>query len=308
MNIPSVKLRRLYNSRIKNWLFTKLIIYIVLAGVGFVYLYPIIYMLLHSFLSPADLIDSTVKWIPTKLYFGNYIAAFQTLNFEKSFLNSILTSLIPAILQMVSAAVVGFGLARFNFPLKKMWIFLVITTFIIPSQVTLVPRYVLFYQYKIINTILPAYLPAILGQGIRSALFILVFYQFFSSYPIALDEAAELDGAGKLKIFYKIAIPMAIPAMVLTFLFSFIWYWNETTQFNVFFGSVITTLPMQLQKFTALFQALYGATSTGTDSGTVSDSITLAGTALSILPVIIMYLCFQKQFIESIERTGIAGE
>ena len=282
------------------------ITYIVLGGIGFVFIYPIIIMLLKSFFSPEALTDPTVKWLPTSLFFGNYGEAYNTLDFLKSFGTSLLISTLSALLQTFSAALVGFGLARFNFPLKKFWVVLIVATFIIPTQVTLVPRYVLFNEFGIIESLWTAFLPALFGQGLKSALFIMIFTQFFGSYPVALDEAAEIDGAGKIKVFYKMAIPMSIPAIVLTFLFSFIWYWNETSQFNLFFGSAISTLPMQLQRFTALYETLYGGAADGAVSA-ANQSIIYAGTTLSILPITVMYLCLQRQFIESIEKTGIVG-
>lgn len=280
--------------------------YILLASVGFVYLYPIIYMLLGSLLSPGDRSDPTVKWIPTEWYFENYAVAFETLDFGKSFMRSVIVSLGPSILQTVATAIIGFGFARFEFPLKNLWFVLMISTFIIPVDVTLVPRYVLYYQYGMTDTYLPAYLPALFGQGIKSALFILVFFQFFKSYPLSFDEAAELDGAGKIGVFCRIAVPMAVPAIVLSMLFSFIWYWNETAQFTLYLGNKLSTLPMQLQQFTARHEAIFGSATDGGNA--LSNSTTLAGTTLSILPVIILFLIFQKQFIESVERSGITGE
>ncbi len=307
MNIPRLKNMNVQKGRIAAKSTLSLIIkYIILLSVGFVYIYPIIYMLLGSLMSPGDQADPTVKWLPTVWYFKNYAEAVKTLDFSHSFLRSLIVAIGPSVMQTAATAIVGFGFARFDFPLKKLWIVLVVATFIIPIDVTLVPRYVLYYQYGMTDTYLPAYLPAVLGQGIKSALFILVFYQFFRSYPISFDEAAELDGAGKIKVFIKIAVPMAVPAIVLSLLFSFIWYWNETAQFTMYFGNKLPTLPMRLEQFTAIYEAIYG---TASDTGnTLSNSVTLAGTTLSVLPVIVLFLAFQKQFIESIERSGITGE
>ncbi len=294
----------LFGTREKSGALSLAFTYIMLSAIGFVFMYPVIYMIVHSFFSQADIVDPTVTWIPSTLHFDNFSKAFKTLDFGKSFTNSLIMSLGPAILQTASCAVIGFGFARFEFPLKKIWMVLIVTTFIIPSQVTLVPRYVLFYQYKILDTIFPSYLTAFLGQGIKSAVFILIYWQSFKSYPVSFDEAAQIDGAGAVKVFLKIAIPMVKAIILVTFLFSFIWYWNETTQANLYFGSKITTLPMKLQQFTANFEALFS----GESGASISESITLAGTLVSILPVIVMYLIFQKQFVESIESTGIAGE
>lgn len=298
--------RRLLGGGEGQGFFPRLCLYFVLTGIGFIYLYPVLYMVVNSFFSPEDLIDPSVSWIPTELYFGNLVKAWNTLDFRNSFLRSVAMSVLPALFQTAAAAVTGYGLARFEFPLKKFLMVLCVLTFIIPTQVTLVPRYVLFSNYHILDTPLPSFLPALLGQGLKSAVFILVFYQFFSSYPKSMDEAAEIDGAGKFTIFMKIALPAAVPAIVLTFLFSLVWYWNETTQANFFFGN-IETLPMKLNDFYDSYQDLYNQSNLVSFSS-INESITLAGTMLSNLPLLILYVCLQKQFVESIEKSGITGE
>lgn len=289
-----------------------LCLYFVLIALGFIYLYPILYMVVNSFFSPEDLVDPSVTWIPTRLYLGNFVQAYETLVFLKSFLTSLYMSVIPSLLQLIATSLVGFGLARFEFPLKKLWLVLVIAVFMIPTNVMSIPRYAMFYRFGMLETVFPFYLPAILGQGIRSTIFILVFYSFFNSYPLSFDEAAELDGAGKFKIYRKIAMPAASGAIVLCMLFSFVWYWNETTDLNLF-SSNIKTLPKRLQEFNQKFSQLYG--DSGGETGGVADTVNrtnealqLAGTLLSILPTVILYLILQKQFVESVERSGITGE
>lgn len=287
-------------------LLQKTVLYFILAGIGFIYLYPVLYMIVNAFFSSEDLIDPSVTWVPTQIYFGNFVKAWNTLDFQNSFLRSVGMSIIPALFQTAVTAITGYGFARFNFPLKKLWLALCVLTFIIPTQVTLVPRYVLFSSYKILDTPLPSFLPALFGQGLKSAVFVLVFYQFFKSYPKAMDEAAEIDGANKFTLFFKIALPTATPAIVLSVLFSMVWYWNETTQARLYFGD-IETLPMKLNDFYDSYQALYNPSNL-VNFGNINESITLAGTFLSILPLLIMYICLQRQFVESIEKTGITGE
>ena len=286
-------------------LISRLAIYFFLIGIGFVYLYPVLYMIVNSLFSRTDILDPSVIWLPTELCFDNFKKAFETLDFFKSFTNSMFLSIVPALLQTAVTAVVGFGLARFDFPFKKTVLVLVIMTFLLPTQIMMVPRFVLFDRFHITNTVFAQYFPALFGQGIKSAIFILVFYQYFNTYPKALDEAAELDGANKIKLFILVALPMAGGAIVLSLLFSFVWYWNETYQSSLLFGSAIQTLPLKLQSFTAQYEAIYGSAGS---SGTINEAISLAGTLLSILTVLILYVCLQRHFVESIERSGITGE
>lgn len=282
-----------------------LVRYAVLMGIGFIFLYPILYMAVNSFKSVEDLVDPAVEWLPTGLCFDNFLKAYKTLDFGNSFVNSIITSAIPAVFQTMACAMVGYGLARFPVPGKKLIVGLIVASFVVPAQITLIPRYLMFSNYNMLNTILPQILPALFGQGLKSSIFILVFQNFFRSYPLALDEAAYLDGAGILTVFFKVALPLARPAIVVTMLFSFVWYWNETTQAALLFGTVIKTLPMKLGSFAASYTNLY--VTTGSHS-TVNEAISLAGTFLSILPLLVLYIIMQKQFVESIEKVGITGE
>ena len=303
MKIENKKLNKIYANRYLH--LSRFITYFVLIAAGVVYMYPMIYMIICSVMSQSDLVDPSITWVPTGISFENYLTAFETLDFFKSIGNSFLMVIPTAIFQTISTAAIGYGLARFDFPLKKMWIALVVATFLLPVNITLIPRYVLYNQYGILNTVFPQYLPALLGQGIKSTVFILMYYMVFSSYPKAFDEAAAIDGANRFKIFYKIALPMGKSTSILTILFSVIWYWNETEQSELLFGSTITTLPIQLENFAERYTALYGNNDT---FQRLNESVSLAGTFLSIIPMLILYVIFQRQFVESIERSGITGE
>ena len=287
----------------------KVIMYALLISIGFVFLYPFLYMFINSFMSPEDLMNPAVSWVPTKIYFENYVKAFETLEFGRSFWNSLYISLLAAVFQTIVAAVTGYGLARFHVKLKGIIFILILATFVLPVETLLIPRYVMFNNYQMLNSPLPLWLSALTGQGLKSAVFILVFQQVFNGYPISLDEAAELDGAGKYKVFFKIALPIAKPAIVLSMLFSFVWYWNETRQSGLYFGEMIKTLPMKLGSFAASYADLYAGAGAGVDASmSINEAVTLAGTMLSCLPILIMFIILQKQFVESIEKSGITGE
>lgn len=300
--------KRMLGTNEKTGIIPLAAIYFLLIAIGFVYLYPVLYMVVNSFMSPDELADVSVNWVPRNIYFGNFVKAFETLDFGKSFLNSLIMSAGPTVLQVLVTACIGFGLARFAIKGKAVWMILIVSTFLIPDQIVKIPRYVLYHSYGILETVWPFYLPAALGQGLKSAIFILIFYQFFASYPKALDEAAEIDGCSKFRIFYQIAMPTAIPAVVLSAVASFVWYWNETAQSTMFFSEKIPTLPIQLGIFTDRYTALYGATDTLSEVDRINEAVTLAGTLLSVLPLIILYLVLQRKFMQSVEMTGIAGE
>lgn len=281
--------------------------YALLVAIGFVYLYPLLFMLITSLKSPADLLNPMVQWVPNELYLGNYVKAFRVLNYPSTLLASILVSVVPSILQTIVCSIVGYGLARYQFPGKSMLFALILATFIIPPQNTAIPQMLTYRQLGLLGDLWALVLPALGGQGFRSAIFILIFYQTFLSLPKALEEAARLDGASEARVFLQIAVPNAIPAYIVSVIFSIVWYWNETYLTVLFLEGGIQTLPMQLSKFVQAYQNLY-------PPGTVNifdrlnEAIKLAGTFLNILPLLVMYFVLQRWFVESVERTGITGE
>ena len=281
--------------------------YFILTGMGFVFLYPLIYMISVSFMDTQDLVDATVTWIPNRLSVESFVKAAKTLHFWEGLKDSMIMTIIPAALQTFTLALAGYGLARYTVPGKNLWIALAVFIFLVPVQVTMIPRFLMFNSYQMIGTIWPVYLISFFGQGVKSSVFLLIYYNFFNSYPKSLDEAAKIDGAGPVKVFFKIALPMAKPAIVLTYLFSFIWIWNDTTQLPQYSTGAVTTLPMHLQQFVEQFNKLYSSAGMST-GGLLNESIRLAGTLLTIIPLIILYFIVQKEFVESIERTGLTGE
>ena len=284
----------------------KFLIYALLVGIGFVYLYPVLYMLSSSFQSLNDLLNSGVIWVPTALYLENYVRALQVLNFWPVLGQTFFVSVIPAAIQAVVASVVGYGFARFEFKGKKVMLALVLATFIIPPQVLVIPRYILFNYLGMLDSIMAYIMPATFGQGLQSAIFILIFYQTFKTIPTALEEAAQLDGAGFFKIFYKIGMPMGTAAYIVSFLFSFVWYWNETGLAAIYFGNQLTTLPLQLQSFVAQFEQLFAHQAA--EGINMNEGIEMAGTLLTILPLLVIYFIMQRWFVESVDRSGITGE
>ena len=216
---------------------------------------------------------------------------------------------LPAIAQVISAAVIGYGLSRFNFPFKKLIIALIIVAFVVPPTILMIPTYLLYKDWGLLGDIRAFVYPALLGQGFKSTIFILLFYNAFNNVPKVIDEAARVDGASAIGIFIRIALPLSIPMIIVGFLFTFVWYWNETYLTNLYMSG-ITTMPMALTGFAATFREMLaqGQLPANDMRNILNESIYLAGTLVSLLPLLGLYFVMQDWFVESSDKAGITGE
>jgi multiple sugar transport system permease protein len=308
--------RDFYDTRLKSFLFgnredyglvVKVMLYLLLIAIGFVYLYPLLFMFVTSMKSPQDLLNSMIQWVPSEFYVGNYTKAFRVLNYPINFLVSAFVAVVPSLLQAAVASLVGWGLARYRFRGRNLIFILLMATFIIPAQTTVIPQMLAYKNLGLLGNVFSLIIPALFGQGYRSAIFVLIFYQSFSTFPKALEEAARLDGASEKEIFLKIAVPSAVPAFIVSIIFSIVWYWNETYLTSIFLSGGASTLPMQLSKFVQAYENLYPPGMVNIFDR-LNEAVKLSGTFLNILPLLIMYFVLQKWFVESVERTGLTGE
>lgn len=302
----------MFGTREKEGAGKQIVVYGLLICIGFIYLYPILYMISTSLMNRDDLLDTSIKWIPSTLFLSNYIDAARSMDFWASLGKGLLIAGLPTLCNVLVCMVIGYGFASFNFKGKTILMGLLIFSYILPSQVTMIPTYVLYNNVKILGTIWAFILPALFGNGLNAPIFILIFYQFFKQVPKVLIEAAKIDGAGYFKSFVRIAVPSAAPAILTVFLFSFVWYWNESYLTELYVRGLTThsdwtNLVIQLKNFTTNYNDTR-ATGTGTMATDLNETIRLAATMLSVLPLMIMYFFLQKHFVESIDRTGITGE
>lgn len=305
------KMRRfVFGSREKAGAGKQIAVYGLLICIGFVYLYPILYMISTSLMNRDDLLDSSINWLPGTLYIQNYIDAANSMSFWSSLLKGIIIAGIPTVLNILVCMLVGYGFATFSFKGKGIMLGILIFAYILPSQVTMIPTYGLYSKMGIVGTLWTFILPALFGNGLNAPIFILIFYQFFRQVPRVLLEASKIDGAGHLKTFVKVAVPSAGPAILTVGLFSFVWYWNESYLTEMYVQglsskSIWVNLVVQLKNFDSSFETLQA---TGDAAVSLGESVHMAATALSILPLMLMYFVLQKQFVESIDRAGITGE
>ena len=261
-------------------------------------------MVSNSVKSVSDLIDPGIKWIPTSIEIDNYVKAWKVIGMPDVVFESTWFVLKLAIFSTLTSALVGYGFATFKIPFKRTLMALMLIGFILPPQVLMVSIVGIYRKLGIMGTEYSMLIPAIFGQGLNQSVFILIFYQFFKTFPKVLQESAEIDGATPLQIFYKITLPSAGPSMIIVFLFSFVWYWNETFVTGLYTRST-PTIPLRIQQFKASYEAMFPP---GTPGSELNEAIKLAGHLIGILPLLILYFVMQKHFTESIDRTGIAGE
>lgn len=307
----------MFGSKERQGFLPQFAIYALLICIGFVYLYPLLYMISRSFMTLDDLLDTSINWLPSELNLQNFAIAGTSMKFWSALTDTVIVCGVPTIINVVMCSIVGYGFARFDFPLKKVMMGLLIFSFVLPSQVTMIPIYIMYADYGLVGNLGAYIIPALVGQGLNAQIFILIFYQFYKMVPKVLIEAAQIDGAGYLKSYFRIALPSAKPAMLTVFLFSMVWYWNESYLTEMYIkglltgkkeGKVWTTLMVELQQFEQNYAANQMDASVDGVSMNKNESIEMAGTLLSILPLLIAYFILQRQFVESIDRTGITGE
>jgi multiple sugar transport system permease protein len=279
---------------------------IVVVAIGFLFLYPILYMLSMSLMSLDDLLNSQVRWVPSNLYFENFLVSIKVLNLPKSLLDSFKIVVLPSVVSTVSAGLIGYGFSRFEFPLKKFWLALVILVYIVPSQIVLLPQFVWFKDLGLLGTIWTYVLPASLGQGLFSTIYILIFYSFFNMIPKVLDEAAYIDGAGEARVFFEIGVKLSLQPFLICLLFSFVWYWNDFYRVSYFMMQTDTkTLVQMLNIFEATFTQMEGM---GELQTRINEPILFAGTLVTLIPLLGIYAFTQKYFVESVDSTGLTGQ
>ena len=304
---------RLRGSGDKTGLAFSVVRYVLLAAIAFAFLYPVIYMVSLSLMTAEDLSDITVRWLPNGWTFQHYYNAWMVMSYSRSLWSTLKLTVIPTILQTIICAITGYGFARYKFPLKGLWMGILFLAYLLPAQATALPNYVLFQVLGMTDgTIKPFVITAVLGQGINSSLCVLIFYSFHKQVPKSLLEAAEIDGAGQFRTFWKIAMPMATAGIIVVSIFSIVWYWNDIylNATYIGYGNVsagkLTTLIIQLTLFENKYVAYPGY---GIDSpDKLSMAKKMAGTVLATAPMILMYIFVQRKFVKSIDSAGITGE
>ncbi|MCL2029966.1 MAG: carbohydrate ABC transporter permease [Oscillospiraceae bacterium] len=286
---------------------------VIIFGISYVILGPLIGILANSFFSNEDKYSPIVYLIPQNPTLERYRLALLRMDYFRVLGRMLLYVTSLTVLQLAVCAMVGYGFARFNFPLKKILFACVIVMIVLPSHTIMYPLYNLFQNNpgglfgwfnngNLLGSPLPMFLMTALGTGLRSGLFIFIFNQFFRGLPKEIEEAALIDGAGSIRTFIQVMIPNATPAIVTVAIFSAVWQYNDSFYgrlFNISDNILLSRKLSTLQRTIANLDMIRDPS--------ISTLYVYAGVVFMILPLLLMYIFLQKYFIEGVERSGIVG-
>jgi ABC-type glycerol-3-phosphate transport system permease component len=267
--------------------------HIILLLIGLVMIYPVIWWVGASLKTNAEM--SVPSIFPNVPQWINYVKGWTAITdhtFTLFFSNSLLIVFFSVLGTVLSASLVAFGFARIKFKFSNLWFSVLLLTMMIPSQVIIIPQYVMFFKFGWVNTYLPLIVPHFFGGG---GFFVFMLVQFIRGIPMELDESAKIDGCTSFGIYYRIIMPLIKPALVTVAIYSFLWTWDDFFQQMLYINSV--------EKFTVgLALRLFMDAQSTVEWGQM-----LAMSLLSILPSVIIFFAAQKQFVEGIATTGLKG-
>jgi multiple sugar transport system permease protein len=266
----------------------------VLIAVAILMSYPLLWLVASSF-KPEQLIFSDPGLLPTQFTLTNYIDGWSRLGvpFGAFMLNSAIICILSILGNLFSCSLAAYAFARLQFPFSKLAFALMLVTLMLPFHVTVLPQYIVFQNLGVVNTIIPLVLPKFFAVD---AFFIFLLVQFIRGIPRDLDQAAEMDGCNKYQIFLFIIFPICRPALVLVAIFTFLWTWND------FFSQLIYL--NQAEKYTAPLALNLFIDAT---SGESAWGMLFAMSVITLLPLFVLFVVFQRQIAEGIATTGLKG-
>lgn len=297
---------------------------ILLFGMCFMIIQPILNKISLSFMAEKDLYDTTIIVVPKHFSVNNWQIAGKLLNYLPkidesghlalgSLINTVWVSILVSVIEVFMCSLVGYGFSRFQFPLKRFWFFCVLLIIIIPPQTISTSLFLHFRYFKFFGatlnlrgSMIPYLLMCCGCMGLKNGLYIFMIRQFFLGFPFELEEAAYVDGCGPFKTFFKIMVPGAKPILTSCFLFSFVWQWTDSFYSELFLGK-ITVLSREIsaltERFGSYLSKLYGGAAVAPVG--YSNAVLSTGVLMIIIPLIVLYLFCQRLFVESLASTGV---
>lgn len=289
---------------------------IIIVGISYIILGPVITMISQSFFTANDLYNPVVLLIPQEGTLQNYITSFTRMTYPRTLATTFLYVGTLTMIQIFICSMTGYGFARYDFPFKKLLFGCVILTIIIPNDTLMLPLYTQFRNFDIfgivhrftgnginlLGTEIPMYIMTAFGCGLRSGLYIYIFNQFFRGLPKEIEEAAVVDGAGSFYTYFRIMLVNAMPSVLTVTIFSLVWQYNDTFYARLFAVGSNLLMSLRISSLRASIEFIDQIKDTA-----VSQLYLYAGIVMMIIPVVLIYILLQKQFIEGASRSGIVG-
>lgn len=272
----------------------KIVYHIAVVMLGFVMIYPLLWMVGSSFKPPGEIFVDASRLLPREFVFYNYPngwRGFAGYSFSTFFTNSFVISAIATVGSLLSSPFIAFGFSRLKFKGRKIWFSLMLLTMMLPFQVIMTPQYIIYHNLGWAGTILPLVVPSFFG----GAFFIFLIIQFIDGIPTDLDEAAKIDGCSWYGIYVRIILPLIVPAIVTVGIFAFMWKWDD-------FLASLLYLNAPKQYTVAIALKMFSDPNSGSDWGSM-----FAMATLSILPIMLIFVFCQKYLVEGISSEGLKG-
>ncbi len=268
-------------------------IYLLVSALGVIFLVPLFWLVSSSLKEGAHIFDQPIVWFPAKPQFQNYPDAWNALPFTRFLFNTLFVTLLPLVAEVFTSAIVAYGFARFAFPGRNLLFMVMISTMFLPDAVKLIPTFLIWKQFNLIDNYDPLVLGSILGG---TPLFIFLMRQFFLSVPKEIEEAAIIDGANVFQTFTRIMLPLIRPALLSVSIIGFQGHWND-------FLSPLIYLNSQ-PKYTMTVGMFFF---TGGVNERPHWEWLMAMSTIMILPILILFIFFQRYFIEGLTSGGVKG-
>ncbi|MBQ4579324.1 MAG: carbohydrate ABC transporter permease [Clostridia bacterium] len=292
---------------------------LLLFGLCFMIIQPILIRFSTGFMEEQDLYDSTIVLVPRHLTLENYQHVFNMTDFPNSMLNTLRISLLVSVLQVISCTLVAYGFARYEFPLKKFWFACVVMLIIVPPTTIQTSLYMCFANFDIFGifkaitgkpinlrtSLWPYAMMSLTCMGLKNGLYIYMLRQYFKNVPDSLEEAAFVDGCSTMRTFTQIMLPDAMPTIASCFLFSFVWQWTDLFYSRNFLSSY-SLYSVQLSSIVSRMSRYFSADASKAvivPNGRQQQLIAI-GVLVCFLPLIVLYCFTQKVFVQSIAMTG----
>ncbi|MFW6022650.1 MAG: carbohydrate ABC transporter permease [Halanaerobiaceae bacterium] len=282
-------------NRFRNIKFNKkLLIHIFITGLGFLMIYPLLWMLSSSF-KPSTEIFASESFFPQIFTLENYIIGWKGISgytFTRFFTNSFFVTFMVVLGTLISSSMAAFAFSKLDFPLKKLFFAIMLGTLMLPYHVRLIPTYIVFNKLDWINTFLPLYVPRFFATH---AFFVFLLVQYMRTIPNEIMESAKIDGSSMIGIYLRLMMPLSVPALITSGILTFIWTWND------FFSQLLYL--SDVTKFTvAIALRMFIDATSGSSWGAM-----FAMSVLSLVPLFAIFVFFQKYIVEGITSGSVKG-